>query len=393
MSKRTALLLGVALMALSTLFQHPFQIKNWLTGLIHAAPQNEAHPEKSKIQVALLLDTSNSMDGLIEQAKSQLWKMVNELAATRKDGETPDIEIALYEYGNSRLSATNGYIRQITPFTTDMDALSQKLFELTTSGGEEYCGWVMSNSIDELRWSSHQHNFKVIFIAGNEPFNQGSVNYKNVCRTARARGITINTIFCGDYQEGVRTFWKDGAECSQGQYMTINKDDQVTHIPTPYDDKIYDLNIRLNKTYIYYGHQGRQKATNQATQDANAMSYGSANVRERAFFKSQSAYNNASWDLVDASKDDERVVEELEEDELPAELKPLNKKERKEYIQQKAKERAAIQKEIQDLKKKAEQHVAKVRREQAGAESETLDNVMIETVRSQVKAKGYKTGN
>ena len=29
------------------------------------------------IQIALLLDTSNSMDGLINQAKSQLWKDIS----------------------------------------------------------------------------------------------------------------------------------------------------------------------------------------------------------------------------------------------------------------------------------------------------------------------------
>ena len=30
---------------------------------------------KRLVQMAILLDTSNSMDGLIEQAKSQLWKI------------------------------------------------------------------------------------------------------------------------------------------------------------------------------------------------------------------------------------------------------------------------------------------------------------------------------
>ena len=30
-----------------------------------------------KIQAAILLDVSNSMDGLIDQAKNQLWNMVN----------------------------------------------------------------------------------------------------------------------------------------------------------------------------------------------------------------------------------------------------------------------------------------------------------------------------
>ncbi|RPI65426.1 MAG: hypothetical protein EHM44_00590, partial [Ignavibacteriales bacterium] len=43
----------------------------------------DKNPTKNNsIQLALLLDTSNSMDGLIDQAKSQLWKIVNELATS-----------------------------------------------------------------------------------------------------------------------------------------------------------------------------------------------------------------------------------------------------------------------------------------------------------------------
>ncbi len=34
-------------------------------------------PKKPVIQVAILLDTSNSMDGLIDQARKQLWRVVN----------------------------------------------------------------------------------------------------------------------------------------------------------------------------------------------------------------------------------------------------------------------------------------------------------------------------
>ena len=42
----------------------------------------KTHPNPGKpfIKVALLLDTSNSMDGLIDQAKAQLWDIVNELS-------------------------------------------------------------------------------------------------------------------------------------------------------------------------------------------------------------------------------------------------------------------------------------------------------------------------
>lgn len=69
--------------------------------------------EKTKIQVALLLDTSSSMDGLIDQAKSRLWNIVNTLTTLKYSGQTPDIEIALYEYGNDGLSKESNYIRQI----------------------------------------------------------------------------------------------------------------------------------------------------------------------------------------------------------------------------------------------------------------------------------------
>ena len=74
---------------------------------------NVAAPAKDQtIMIALLLDTSNSMDGLIDQAKSQLWKIVNEVAAAKSgDGKQPNIKIALYEYGNDGLSSSEGYIR------------------------------------------------------------------------------------------------------------------------------------------------------------------------------------------------------------------------------------------------------------------------------------------
>src|SRR3954471_11370743 len=89
------------------------------------AQPNEVRHSLNKDQsilLALLLDTSNSMDGLIEQAKSQLWKVVNELAAAKcTDGSRPSIKIALYEYGNDNLSPDEGYVRQVNGLTDDLD--------------------------------------------------------------------------------------------------------------------------------------------------------------------------------------------------------------------------------------------------------------------------------
>src|SRR5688572_9465784 len=82
-------------------------------------------PKGQTIMIALLLDTSNSMDGLIDQAKSQLWKIVNEVdAAKSTDGIQPDLKIALYEYGNDGLPSAEGYIRQVSALTEDLDVIS-----------------------------------------------------------------------------------------------------------------------------------------------------------------------------------------------------------------------------------------------------------------------------
>jgi len=104
-------------------------------------PVNNSVP---KIQAAILLDVSGSMDGLIDQAKAQLWNMVSVMGKASCDGVTPQIEIALYEYGRDSNDPKNGYVKQLSGFTTDLDGLSQKLFSLTTNGGSEYCGQVIS---------------------------------------------------------------------------------------------------------------------------------------------------------------------------------------------------------------------------------------------------------
>ena len=50
---------------------------------------------KRKIQLVILFDTSSSMDGLLNQAKSRLWEIVNESGALRYHGDIPSLEIAM----------------------------------------------------------------------------------------------------------------------------------------------------------------------------------------------------------------------------------------------------------------------------------------------------------
>lgn len=351
-----------------------------------AAPRNEDAPPKQSIMLALLLDTSNSMDGLIDQAKSQLWKIVNELAAARcDDSSRPTIKIALYEYGNSGLPATLGYIRQVSPLTGDLDVISEKLFALHTNGGDEYCGQVIKTSLDELEWSTSGADLKMIFIAGNEPFTQGAIPYRLACSLAKQKDVVVNTIYCGAYSEGAETDWKTGATITGGTYMSIEQDKKTVYIATPYDDKIDALNDKLNGTYVYYGTSGEYRYKMQSAQDTNAESYGKANKAERAISKSSQAYSNSSWDLVDAAKDDAKVIEKAKEEELPAEMKGMSLDQRKAYVAKKSTERKNIQKEIQDLSVKRQEYIdANTPKDQKDA---MLDAAMINSIKERAKAK------
>ncbi|UOB18959.1 vWA domain-containing protein [Abyssalbus ytuae] len=344
-------------------------------------------PDRKYIKVALLLDTSNSMDGLINQAKAQLWDIVNELSYARCEHETPNLEIALYEYGNDNLPSSEGYIRQVIGFTNDLDEISEKLFSLTTNGGNEYCGQVIHTSLKQLEWGKNPDDLKLIFVAGNEPFTQGKINYKDAAADAKEKGIVVNTIFCGGYEQGISGKWKDGAIITGGDYMSIDHNQEIVQIVTPYDNTIIILNEKLNKTYIPYGSMGYSKLSMQREQDANAASVNEEIQLKRAVSKSSKMYKNSSWDLVDAAEDENFNYDSLKKDQLPASLQGKSTTEIKAYVKKQSEDRELIRRQIQELNKKRNKYIAE---ENKKATSNGLESAMINAIKKQAEKKDYK---
>lgn len=349
--------------------------------------ETPAATENTKIQVALLLDTSSSMDGLIDQAKSRLWNIVNTLTTLKYGGKTPDIEIALYEYGNDGLSKQSNYIRQVTPLSTDLDLISEKLFALRTNGGNEYCGAVIQDATKQLKWAREKNNMKLIYIAGNEDFNQGGINYKEAISDALKNDIYVNTIFCGDKAEGISVLWKDGADHGKGKYFNIDSNQALQYIATPYDDEISKCDEKINKTYINYGSKGYEKKVNQAMQDQNAKKVSAANYTERAVSKSKAVYKNESWDLVDKVKNDAAAISKIKKEELPAELQNKSAEEIKTFVAQKSKERETIQKEISVLAKKRQEYIDAESKK--SKKQDDLGNAINTSILGFAKVKGF----
>ncbi|MHC4621082.1 MAG: vWA domain-containing protein [Planctomycetota bacterium] len=346
-------------------------------------------PKKPLIQMAILLDTSGSMSGLIDQARAELWAIVNEFIFARRNSAQPELQVALYEYGKSPLPAEQGYIRMIVPLTTDLDKVSEELFALKTNGGSEYCGWVIKEAVENLQWTNSPDDLKVIFIAGNEPFTQGPVYYGQACKAAASRGVIVNTIHCGSHKSGVAGKWQDGALLADGRYLNIDQNRKTVHIAAPQDKEITELGVKLNDTYIAFGKRGKTDSRRQVAQDRNATSASREAEVQRAVTKSSALYRNDNWDLVDALNNNTIQLANLKPEDLPEEMKDMTTEQRQAYVRARQKERTEIQKKIQKLNAQRSKYVADEMKKLQGGQN-TLGSAVIQAVRDQAIKRNFK---
>lgn len=331
-------------------------------------------PPPPRVQIALLLDNSGSMQGLINQARAQLWRVVNEFATAKQHGRAIRLELALYEYGAG--------VRRLSPFTSNLDAVSEQLFGLGIRGGDEHCGEVIQAAVDQLEWSGNPDDLKLIYIAGNEPFTQGPVAPARAIGAASKKGIAVNAIHCG----GEEPTWRQGAALAGTPLLTIDHNAAVAAVTAPQDAELARLGAELNKTYVAYGRGGAASAERQGKMDTASAGAAPAAAAERALAKSSVNYRNDDWDLVDGVRSGTVRLEGLAEAELPEALRGRSEAERAAYVKGKAEERAVIQKRISELSAARQSYLA-ARQRSAPAGSSTLDRAMTESVRREASRK------
>lgn len=348
-----------------------------------------------RIQIAILLDTSSSMDGLIDQTRNQLWQVVNQFSGARRGGIVPILEIALYDYGNSAADVEQGYVRQFSDFTRELDAISQGLFALTTNGGSEFCGSAIERALNDLQWSRYDEDIKMIFIAGNESFAQGPVPYQYALQRAHEAGVSVNTIYAGGNADGIHEGWRQAALLVGGDYLAIDTAQAVVHIDAPQDQPLAELNAQLNQTYLPYGSAGAGKAARQVEQDRLSSDISSGLLAMRARAKATSFYGNADWDLVDALEDGEiaeEAVAEMESFDLPEPMREMTADERLDYITEKRAERDAIQQKIRELSDARAAYVARQREAQAAA-APSVSDALTSAIERQASQKQFTLKN
>ena len=319
------------------------------------------------------------------------------MTLARQNGRLPYIQIALYEYGNQGLSSRDAWIRQVLPFTDDLDKVSEELFKLKTYGGTECCGAVIDRAVKELKWNTDDpHALKLVFIAGNEPFNQGSVPYAEAIARGLERGITVNTIHCGNAGDSDTRLWKDGAKKGDGSFLNIDHNAAPPDPETPFDGELAKLSSSLNATYLAYGSPEVQaeRLSKQERQDTLALKLSPAAAVGRASAKAnKAAYSNTSWDLVDFY--DRNGVQALGDlgtaGQLPKELEGKTAEEVEAIVKKKAEERGALQKKVKELDARRNEWLAKWKQQSASrdAKPNTLEDAIIQAVRQQASKKQF----
>ena len=351
-------------------------------------PQQQQQPEGQRhIDVVIALDTSSSMDGLIDAARQKLWDVVNLLGKARPQ---PLLRVGVIAYGNTHYDARSGWVQKVSDLTTDLDTVYEKLFALRTDGGTEYVARAVNDATRDMQWDQDPHTLKIVFVAGNEPANQDpKIPVESAVQNARSKGIFVNAIYCGSDTAGEAIGWREVARLGAGKYAAIDQNRRVV-INTPVDGELERLSGELNKTYVGYGRGYKQKAANQVAQDAHAGLLGGGAAASRAQAKATALYRNDDWDLVDARKHGKKDVKELAADEVPDELRNLSGKDRERYLDDKAKQRTEMQQKIADLSRKREEYIAGERKKTATkAGPASFDDAVTGSIKTEAESAGF----
>lgn len=172
------------------------------------------------VQVVLALDASGSMDRLFQAVANSLEELLRTLGECRVNGQHASVNVGIVVYGHS---SGDGAPFELTPFSLELENMRDKVRSINCDGGYENCGEAIDFAVKNYPWNKRRRRqlLKVLFIAGNESFDQGSVNYRDALAAAQEQGIIVNTIHCGNPNPE----WRSAARMGGGEGLTFAMDE------------------------------------------------------------------------------------------------------------------------------------------------------------------------
>ncbi len=350
--------------------------------------------QKKTLEMVFVLDTTGSMGGLIEGAKTKIWSIVNDVMQ-RKD--RPNVKIGLVAYRDNG----DAYVTQVTPLTDDLDKIYSTLMDFRAEGGgdtPENVRRALAEGVEKAAWSKvNQNTAQIIFLVGDAPPQNYEQEPDVLVTTAKAvsQNMIVNTIQCGGAID-TKQIWQTIAQRGEGKYFAIAQDGGVQSISTPYDARLAELANKLGGTYLAYG--GGEGASGEKFRKDNEAGQASIETKvmadapsaaqaDRAMNKAinTNAYAN---DLIQAVENETVKLEDVKDADLPDNLKKMTGAERKKEVEKRVAERKTIKAEIVQLSKKRDEFI-KTERAKLGKQ-DGFDSAVSSALNEQMLRKGIK---
>jgi Mg-chelatase subunit ChlD len=338
-----------------------------------------------RIEVAFVLDTTGSMADLIDGAKRKIWSIANSIVDVNPNA---DIRMALIGYRDR----DDEYVVRTRDMSGDLQGLYGELVRFCADGGgdtPESVNEALDAAVHDLHWSRDTDVRRIIFLVGDAPPHMDYPNgpkYRHVIRDAREAGIIVNTIQAGQDPETTE-FWKDMAELGRGQYFAIPQDGgQLQVMSSPYDQKIIELQGRIDKTALPYGSSTQQEEL-RAKLATKAAAPAAVQVDNSQFYAKRGAVREivtGGGDLVDDVRNNVRKLDEISKDELPTDLQGLEADQLQAAVAERTAERAKLEAEMLELSKQRDAYVAdELKRQKPGAGDDSFDKRVTEALSAQ----------
>jgi Mg-chelatase subunit ChlD len=354
-----------------------------------------AKPEKPRIEVCFVLDTTGSMGGLIAGAKEKIWSMANEIISAKP---TPEVRIGLIAYRDK----TDAYTTKVYPLSNDIDDIYAKLMAFKAQGGgdtPESVNQALNEGVTKMKWSKDKKVLKIIFLVGDAPPHMDykqDVKYLDSCKLAMKKDLIINTIQCGN-MAATTPIWQEIARSAEGKFARILQGGGVMAIATPFDKEIAACNAKLGHTVCVYGDARAQRFA--ASKVTLADSAPAAAAADRLAYLSKAKAGEDAFsevisgggDLVDLLANKKMKLADIEEKKLPENVRKMDKKEREVYFTKQIADRKKLQAELTGLLKKRSTFVIakKVELKKAG-KGDGFDEKVSSFIREQAAKKGFR---
>jgi hypothetical protein len=310
-------------------------------------------PAKGRaVDVVFALDTTYSMDSLLDGAKKTIWSIANQVKDIDPDA---DLRIGLVAYRD----LGDAYVTKDLALTDDLDSVFAELSSYKADGGRdipEDVDAALYDAVHKMKWRSNAK--KIVFLVGDAPpATRGDVPaFSTTAGEAATAHIVINTIRCG-WDGDTERAWKQIAMIADGEFSTIQQGGGVQEIATPYDSKLAELAAEVDATTVFYGDQNARTAWEGKMAIAAAAPAAAKADRGAYIAKGQGGAAKPTEDVVGGIATGALGFDTLEADKLPAELRTKTKAELEAELAARAKKREAARKEMTEVTRARDEYI------------------------------------